>query len=127
MLSEIVSASEGAHIIAGTRGLSRSKVIAVASSAILYWTLRLTAPEVARAAHLGVPYPCFGYGQCHCCSGSTCCESGCLWHSDHSHGCPSGGQCWYTCIQATGDVYQCCDWHSNTGLCICSTLTQITC
>ena len=101
----------------------RSRWLRLAGGAVFGIVLQLTASNVARAGHGGAPYPCAGFGSCHCCSGSTCCESGCSWPGGtHSH-CPSGTQCWYVC-SSENDLYRCCDWHTTeesnaTGHCIC--------
>jgi len=80
--------------------------------------------EPADAHHLGVPYPCFGYGKCHYCSGRIC-TNYCSWPDGHGagHGCPTNAQCWNTCT-AFG-LYRCCDWHETfpnvpQHHCICS-------
>lgn len=116
------------ELVPGNVPFGRSRALKVIGAALFGFALRISAPQLAEAAHFPVPYPCSSYGQCHCCSGSTCCEAGCTW--DGISHCTSGGQCWYTCIPTTGDVYQCCDWHTQEPAgahCICSTLTQILC
>lgn len=57
------------------------------------------------------PYPCYGAAEC-------------KWTSDCCVGCKaattcSGKQCWKTCAP-NGRLYDCCDWNSSCGLCICS-------
>jgi hypothetical protein len=66
----------------------------------------------AEAHHGAVPYPCFGFGVCHNCSGTTC-TTNCSWAPGSYENCPSGGQCWNTCISswAGNYLYRCCDWH----------------
>lgn len=106
------------------RPFARNRALRLISAALLGAALRLTAPELARAADGPAPWPCSGAGTCHCCSGSTCCEQPCT--ADTAH-CSSGGQCWYVCT-GTGDVYRCCDWHDPSGnLCICPEWVPITC
>lgn len=64
---------------------------------------------------LAAPYPCYGFDECTCCSGSTCCEPGCT----TAPGFCGATNCWITC----GCIYnyQCCDWQkSGGGYCICS-------
>ena len=107
----------------------RNRALKVMGAALFGLALRVAAPQIARATNTDPPYPCLVLPQCHCCSGTTCCEAGCNWPGgDHTH-CSTGGQCWYTCVTG-GSVYQCCDWHTLEGTshaCICSELTQITC
>lgn len=100
----------------------RSRFLGFLGATLFGLITRMVTPQFVSAAHGNVPTPCFGYNNCHCCSGANCCESGCYWHSSHAHGCPTGGQCWNSC-NYDGDgccySYQCCDWHSSDGLCIC--------
>lgn len=104
----------------------RSRTITAVGATLFSLALRLSSPELARAAHLPVPQGCYIFKECHCCSGSTCCENSCLWHSEHDHGCPTSAQCWYTCVG--GLTYQCCDWHvtwDNTAtFCMCRGLVE---
>lgn len=98
--------------------LVRSKFLAAAGAGLFGIATRLVLPESARANHDPAPQGCFGFGVCHCCSGSTCCVSGCNYPGGHSDGCPNGGQCWNTCVGNL--MYQCCDWHYGTSShCIC--------
>lgn len=97
----------------------RSRMLALLSGTLLSVAFQVAAPRQAQAAHGSYPYPCFGFGVCHCCSGSTCCESGCDFVSA---GCPSGSQCWYTCD--CFNLYHCCDWSSSSGTCVCSGLVR---
>lgn len=102
----------------------RNRALALVGGVLFSAALQLTAPKLARAGHGADPYPCAGFGACHCCSGSTCCEGGCSWPGgSHTH-CSSGTQCWYVC-SSENDLYKCCDWHSteqtrnDNGHCIC--------
>ena len=98
---------------------SRSRWLAALGTVMLGAALKLSAPDRAAAYHGNTPSGCFGYGKCHCCSGCTCCSSGCQnWGG--SGGCPTGGQCWSVCVGPT--LYRCCDWKSPAGpyiWCIC--------
>lgn len=87
----------------------RRRFFALVGSGFFGVAMRLAAPDVAKAWHGGDPYPCYGFYLCHCCSGSTCCESTCTWPANHSH-CPSGTQCWYACYCTV--YFRCCDWHT---------------
>lgn len=107
-----------------TTRLARSRALAVVGAALTGLAFRLAFPRGAAAAHDDTQIaPCFGYGMCHCCNGSTCCTTYCEASYNHEH-CPGGTpgtQCWYTCWCAT--TWQCCDWHvKNTNQnthCIC--------
>lgn len=101
----------------------RNRALALIGGTLFSFALQLTAPRVARASHGAIPYPCFGYGVCHCCSGFTCCESGCF--NPGNVGCPTAGQCWITCDCQNN--YQCCDWggSSTGGNCICSGIVSL--
>lgn len=98
----------------------RSKAIATVGAILFSVALRAAAPELARAKHLPIPQGCYGFQECHCCSGSNCCDTTCIGHA-HSHGCPTQAQCWYTCVN--GLTYQCCDfhvtWDGELPFCIC--------
>jgi hypothetical protein len=66
------------------------------------------------------PFLCHDAPGCHCCSGSSCCESGC---TAVSGACESGGQCWTVAVDVGGgcyDLYVCCDWTGPAhGFCMC--------
>lgn len=99
----------------------RSRFLRYLGAGLVGVATSIAARSPAYAYHGAVPTYCYGYGVCHCCSGSTCCQSNCVGHS-HSHGCRSGTQCWTTCVNAGGgcvNCYRCCDWHGGTHLCIC--------
>ena len=100
--------------------LVRSRALAVLGTALVGVATRMVLPDSAEAIHSSVNPPCFGYGGCHCCNGSTCCTSVCEASYSHTH-CPGGGQCWYSCY--CGTTWNCCDWHvKNTNQqthCIC--------
>lgn len=106
----------------------RNRFLRIAAAALTAVAVRMVTAETAEAAHGNPPGCCFGFGVCHCCSGSSCCESRCSWPGgSHSH-CPSGAQCWYTCCG--NRVQTCCDWHCGTcanGHCICAKTTQQVC
>lgn len=107
----------------------RSRALQFMGATLFGLALQLAAPQLARATNTNFPYPCDGFRQCHCCSGTQSCELGWSWPGPPHSDCPSGAQCWYTCVPG-GAVYQCCDWHSEEPAgshCICSELTQITC
>jgi len=104
----------------------RSRALALIGGALFGLALQIVAPQYARAGHGAAPFPCGGFGVCHCCATGinqpTCCENGCTPLTDHSD-CRSGTQCWYTC--SCGDYYICCDFNTleqnnNHGHCICS-------
>lgn len=98
--------------------LSRSRFLAKVGTALVMAAAAGWFPKEAQACF--IPNPCFGYCECGCCSGSTCCEFCCL---SGNYGCPSGQQCWYSCAYDGGTLYlyQCCDWggHCGTGTCLC--------
>jgi hypothetical protein len=115
--SEVITRAELVRVPMG-----RSRALAIVGGTLFSLVLQATAPKIARASHLPVPYPCYGYKQCHCCSGGVCCESGC---TSLSGNCLSSGQCWYTCD--CQNTYQCCDFQggANTSPCICSYIVSI--
>lgn len=101
----------------------RNRFLRALGVALFGFAVQMIAPQPVYASHAPPPAPCFGYHPCQKCSGSTCIsDAGCQWHTGHSHGCPSGGQCWYTC--AGGLTHKCCDWHENPSdaLCICQVI-----
>lgn len=115
--NELVSDWELARI-----PLGRSRTLAIVGGALFSLILEATAPKIARASHLPIPYPCYGFKQCHCCDiNGACCESGCV---ALSGSCLSPGQCWYTCD--CQNTYQCCDFTggANTSPCICSKIVS---
>jgi hypothetical protein len=117
-----VDAGQLDHRLASQVPFGRSRFLGFCGAALFGVATRLVTPKLASAAHGNVPSPCFGFATCHCCSGTSCCESGCYWHSSHHHGCPTGGQCWNSCnydAQGCCYSYRCCDWHSSGGLCLC--------
>jgi hypothetical protein len=73
----------------------------------------------AWATHQPPPGPCFGGNRCDCCQGSSCCLSSC--RHTHTHGCPSGGHCWW--VRYAGCDWRCCDWEwsSTHRHCLCGT------
>jgi hypothetical protein len=86
----------------------RNRFLRALGVALFGLVTRLAAPQLAHAYHGSPPAPCFGFGQCHCCSGTQCCNpAGCQYPG--SLGCPGGGQCWYTCIGGS-QLFKCCDW-----------------
>lgn len=91
----------------------RSRFVAGLGAGLFATATSLTAAGRAMAS----PYPCFGFDGCSCCSGSTCCESGCT--AIYTSCSSPDGHCWITC----GCIYnyQCCDWQkANGSYCICS-------
>jgi hypothetical protein len=112
---------------------ARSKLFAVLGTGLAGLSARLVDPESASAWHGFPPGPdtvCFGFGVCHCCSGSICCESSCTWPGGaHTH-CPSGQQCWYSCWNH--ENWRCCDWHVRDSAgtwrhCICTGKQAMAC
>jgi len=100
----------------------RNRFLRVLGITIFSFAARMMMPQNALAHHSGSsPFPCYGFHACPQCSGTTC-YPGCQWHTWHSHGCSTGGQCWYTCTSS--GLYACCDWHHPTigghDYCICS-------
>jgi hypothetical protein len=94
----------------------RSRFVALAGAAVFGLAEKMVRPGVARAYHGAVPPGCDGFGECHCCNESTCCESGCN-YDGVSH-CHTGQQCWNVCYN--GNIWRCCDWHDGSGNhCIC--------
>lgn len=96
----------------------RNRLLATIGAAAVGLAGRSITPEVASAYHGPEPPGCYGYGECHCCSGCTCCSEGCENWGDV--GCHTNLQCWFTCIGTT--LYKCCDWKSPAGpqiFCIC--------
>ncbi|HEX2296418.1 MAG TPA: hypothetical protein VHN37_14065 [Actinomycetota bacterium] len=108
----------------------RNRFLKLAGTGLAGLAVQVFVPKQALAAHGNIPQYCSGFGVCHCCSGTECCESRCSWPSTpHTH-CSSGGQCWNVCTApscsepcaSTGTLYRCCDWHCgdcNQGHCIC--------
>lgn len=101
--------------------LGRSRALAVLAGVLFGVALQLTNPQLARASHKSVPYPCFAYPECHCCAGFSCCPQGTCGPPGQYLGCPSGAQCWYTCDCT--ELYKCCDWldpAAGNTRCVCS-------
>lgn len=109
----------------------RNKFLRAAGIALFGFAIRMILPHQAQAHHQNPSFPCFGYHNCKCCSGTTCCTgSGCGYWA--WLGCPGGGQCWYTC--GGGTLYKCCDWREplpgggwDPNPCICSTAVFPSC
>lgn len=105
---------------------SRSRLLGRVATGLISIALWASVPKSVQAGHGTPPSPCFGFGECHCCTGSNCCSSGCTWPGGgHTH-CPSGGQCWTTCVNVPDpipdELYRCCDWHDTLGdvdHCVC--------
>ena len=87
----------------------RSKFLASTGATLTGLAGALWFPERASAA---CPYQgCFGYDMCTNCYESTCEDPSC--YSGY-FGCPSGHQCWTSCVGSNpGRLYQCCDWGLN--------------
>lgn len=94
----------------------RSRFLAGAGALLLLTAVRLTGGDRAAAF-----YPCTGT-DCTCCSGSSCCTSGCM---DKNCVCDECSHCWWMC--ANGVEYQCCDYDSPNGECVCTWQTPISC
>lgn len=108
----------------------RNRFLRALGIAIFGYVVQMVAPETAHAYHGSTPYPCFGFGQCHCCSGTSCCTTdGC--QAVAGVGCPGGGQCWTTC--ASNNLWRCCDWKEKPcptcawQYCICGRRIQTGC
>lgn len=103
----------------------RSRFLRALGVTIFGLAVQMTMPRNVYAHHQDPSWPCYGYHNCSCCSGTTCCTGyGCgYWEW---LGCPTLGQCWYTCA-AEGYLYRCCDWRQklpngnwDPNPCICS-------
>jgi hypothetical protein len=106
----------------------RNKLLRLLGASLAGVATSVAAKKPAYAWHGSPPGSCYGYGACHCCSGSNCCVSGCVGHS-HNHGCSSRTQCWTVQVRYSSDcyrVYRCCDWHS-PNLCICRAYLGLVC
>jgi hypothetical protein len=97
----------------------RSRVLKTLGAALFGYTAQsILKQQPAWGGHTGPPGPCYGYGVCHCCSGSSCCVSGCTYI--HHEGCPTGAQCWAACYN--GCHWHCCDYMLSGGThCLCGT------
>ena len=107
----------------------RNKMLRLLGAGLAGVATSVAARSPAYAWHGATPTYCYGYGVCHCCSGSNCCASNCVGHS-HSHGCHSGGQCWSVSKYVGGgcyNIYRCCDWHEGSHYCICRAYTGRVC
>ncbi len=113
------------------RRLGRNRFLAILGGGLVAGATKLAITTTpAYAAHGPSPSPCYGFGLCHCCSGSSCCQSECYYHG--TEGCPGGGQCWSTSVPVGGgcyDVYYCCDYsvNPNHDHCICRSGPQRVC
>lgn len=95
--------------------LGRIRFLRALGIALFGLVTQLVTPKAAQASDIS---PCYGYGSCPSCSGGTCNCCGCSY--THWLGCPSGGQCWYSCDPNTHQVFRCCDWSLPDGSsCIC--------
>jgi hypothetical protein len=103
----------------------RNRFLRAAGAALFGLAVRTALPRQIHAHHEAPSFPCWGYHNCNCCSGTTCCTGfGCgYWQS---LGCPTGQQCWYTCTGG-GQLFRCCDWREklpngswDPNPCICS-------
>lgn len=103
--------------------LGRSRLLGVLGAALVGLAVRAVSPREAAATHAGTPYypHCFGYSECDCCSGSTCCHGDCI---SYTQECPSGGQCWANSDYENCKTYWCCDWYREASgtVCICATV-----
>jgi hypothetical protein len=113
--------------------LGRSRFLTILGGGLVAGATKLAITTTpAYAWDSPEPSPCFGYGLCHCCSGSDCCQSECYY--THYDDCPGGGQCWTTAVPVGGgcyDLYYCCDY-SVSGFnphkhCICRSGPQRVC
>jgi len=96
----------------------RNRFLRALGIALFGFVVQMVAPQLAYAHHGSPPGPCYAYGVCHCCSGTTCCSTGC--HYPGWLGCPGGGQCWWSC-QTPNQFWKCCDWRDGDGNeCICA-------
>jgi hypothetical protein len=67
----------------------RSRILKAFGAALFGFTAHsILKHEPAWAAHQPPPGPCYGYGRCHACSGSTCTLPECVYI--HWEGCPTG-------------------------------------
>jgi hypothetical protein len=111
--------------------LGRSRFLAVLGGGLVAGATKLAvATSPASAHHYPWPSPCYGYGLCHCCSGSSCCDGNCYYN--HWDGCPGGGQCWTSSVPVGGgcyDLYYCCDYSVSPSHnhCICRSGPQRVC
>ena len=97
----------------------RSHVLKTLGGALFGFTAQsILKSNPAWATHTPPPGPCGGYNACHCCSGSSCCVSGCTYI--HWEGCSTMAQCWAACYN--GCHWHCCDYMVPGGQhCICGT------
>ena len=104
----------------------RRRIVALLGGGLAALSMKLFVPEAADANHQPTGAPCSGFGACHCCNVTNCCQAGCYWNNTHSH-CPSGTQCWTGCLP--GGLYRCCDWHVGNDFthCICRAQVAIGC
>lgn len=116
------------------RRFNRSRLLLAAGGGLLAVATDLAvATTPAYADHYAWPYPCYAYGECHSCSGTTCTQVNCTYN--HWEGCPSSGQCWNSLVPVGGgcyDSYTCCDWAviyggQDHGHCICRGAPQRIC
>lgn len=98
--------------------MGRRRSVALAGATMVAFASQVFFPETSQAA-AAPPNGCFGYDGCPCCSGTSCCSSGCSGCSNC--GCPTGGQCWYSCAYIGSTLYRirCCDYRRGSGYCIC--------
>lgn len=102
--------------------LGRSRFLGLIGGGLFAFATRMFVASPALAEHTGPPFPCFAYPECHCCNGATCCSGGCV-DQGNAWGCPSGFQCWRTCVNTI--LYRCCDWGNPAGqvnVCICRSI-----
>lgn len=112
------------HVVDGTEHaraqvrFGRNQFLRTMGFALFALAARMVMPKEVHAAHGAPPSPCFGYGSCHACYGTTCVEYyGCNY--PYWLGCPGNGQCWIS--QDSTGTYKCCDWWStqSNAPCIC--------
>lgn len=98
----------------------RNRTLGILGAALFGLVVRAVTPQGVEASHGPPPYypNCHGYGSCHCCNGSSCCQSGCGYTG--WLGCESGGQCWASVDAGSCRTIWCCDYTSPDGNCICA-------
>ena len=99
----------------------RNRFLRMMGAALFGLATTMVMPRNALAHGTSVPYPCYGFNRCSCCSNGNCC-GGC---TDLTDTCTEGdGHCWLVVIDSPCAIYQCCDFEDVDGHnCICSVKT----
>lgn len=101
----------------------RSRFLGMLGAALFGTATEILARQQLAHAYHVVVSPCKPSGTCHCCNGTSCCESGCRARVGQ---CPGGGQCWNAC--SSGVLQRCCDYRDRAGrACSCRARVGGTC